>query len=289
MGGFRREFALRHYFDCRGTAPQRRYVAGLLRAADAARLRPVFGFCRSLGRVGWLKERFGGCHVVSLRDPVQQWLSCSSYRRDRGDPKFELNHLAILALAPPDHPAAAVARELALPSLRDAKLSLVFETLRQRCAPLPDRLSYRAFVAVWLLGHLHALEQADLVLDMDLLGADEAYRSRAGRHLAAASGLPVDLEGCRLPGHDAAAVGVDFRALNAEVWATLGCRSSATSLRPAAMAMLQAKLGGGDLSSAAADELLQRPPPQYPGRPPIRPRGRLWRNLRMPTPGRASA
>jgi hypothetical protein len=52
----------------------------------------VLACCRTLGRIGWLKRRFDGFHIMLIRDPVQQWMSFYSLRRRPRPTYFELCH-----------------------------------------------------------------------------------------------------------------------------------------------------------------------------------------------------
>lgn len=166
--GYRQEFALARYFPTEaGIEPETRYLSRLIRHAQRRGTHPVLGFSRSLARVAALKEALGGYHVIVQRNPLQQWLSCRSYRAEVSLSYFELCHFLILALAPTGSPAQRFARMLGLPKLPRG-LQRQFKFLHTAIYPWSDELSYRAFTAVSLLGHAVAEPAADLVLDVDL-------------------------------------------------------------------------------------------------------------------------
>jgi hypothetical protein len=109
-------FAVQRYFVGRDEPLFERDYLGLLIAhASRQSNHAVLGFSRSLGRVCAIKRQFRGFHVVLMRDPVQQWLSCRSYRIRFGSSYFELCHFLILALAPEGSLAARIARLLDIP------------------------------------------------------------------------------------------------------------------------------------------------------------------------------
>jgi hypothetical protein len=145
-------FAVQRYFlSTQQPLDEAAYLASLLRHAAESGKQAVLGFSRSLGRVGAIKRIFGGCHVVLIRDPVQQWLSARAQRVHHGSPYFEIGHLMILALAPPLSVPGRIAQWLKIPHLRFGSFGHHYRLLRRRFEPLDDELSYRAFLAVYLL------------------------------------------------------------------------------------------------------------------------------------------
>ncbi|HEX5462685.1 MAG TPA: hypothetical protein VFX20_22165 [Steroidobacteraceae bacterium] len=215
--GYRREFALAGYFPTEaGIAPETRYIARLMKHAWRLRTHPVLGFSRSLARAPGLKLALGGYHVVIRRDPLQQWLSCRSYRGVVSLSYFELCHFLILALAPRDSPASRFAAFLGLPSLPRGLLRQ-FPFMYSAMHPWSDELSYRAFTAVSLLSHAAAEPVADLVLDVDRLSRLPAYRKKVSAKILTATGLEIDFSDCRVPIRDPAEVCVDFAAVERDV------------------------------------------------------------------------
>jgi hypothetical protein len=219
--GYREDFALERYFPAAdGVAPEASYLSRLLRYARARGKHPVFGFSRSLGRAAHLKRALGGYHVLVQRDPVQQWLSCRSYREHLPVSYFELCYFLILALAPAETPAGRFAQRLRLPRL-SRSLECQFRELRAGIYPWNDALSYRAFTAVSLLSHAAAWPAADLVLDVDRLGHSRAYRESSRARILADVGLEVNFDDCRVPRHDLARVPLDYSGIEREVRGTL--------------------------------------------------------------------
>jgi hypothetical protein len=215
--GYRKEFALSRYFAVSGgVRPEARYLSRLIAHARCRSTHPVFGFSRSLGRAAALKQALGGYHIVVRRNPLQQWLSCRSYREEVPLAYFELCHFLILALAPAGTPAHRFAAMLRLPRLPPG-LARQYKVLHADLFPWSDELSFRAFTAVSLLSHAAAQAAADMVLDVDRLARSEQYRAAVHTRILGDVGLSIDFADCRLPARDPALVPVDFAAIERDV------------------------------------------------------------------------
>lgn len=219
MPGYRKEFALARYFpSTAGIGPEVRYVSRLIRHAQRRGTQPVLGFSRSLARAAALKNALGGYHVLVRRNPLQQWLSCRSYREQTASSYFELCHFLILALAPAGTPARRFGATLGLPHHLPRDLQQQLRVLHDSLHPCNDELSYRAFTAVSLLSHAAAEPVADLVLDVDRLGRSPQYREAVRTRILADVGLSIDFDDCRaVPCRDPASVHVDFTAVERDV------------------------------------------------------------------------
>ena len=60
---------------------EQRYLALLIREAERRGRIPVFGFCRSLGRISAIKQAFGGLNVFLFRNLWAQWASYIDFKR----------------------------------------------------------------------------------------------------------------------------------------------------------------------------------------------------------------
>lgn len=200
---FRDSFAVQRYFVGRDEPLFERDYLGLLIAHAAKQSNhAVLGFSRSLGRVRAIKRQFRGLHVVLMRDPIQQWLSCRSYRIKFGSAYFELCHFLILALAPAGSLASHAARSLNLPTPPHGSFKQQMKFMRSRFRMMDDELSYRVFLTVHALSYLHALPEADLTVDMDQL-AEAQYAGATADAIAARTGLKLDFGDCSMPSHAA--------------------------------------------------------------------------------------
>jgi hypothetical protein len=195
--GFEARFALDGYFlptDDEDPA-QAAYVETLITAARDADRTPVLACCRTLGRIGWLRRRFGGTHIVLIRDPVQQWRSFYSLRKRPRPTYFELCQYVILSETARGE---AVARRLGL-TAGVGDLADRIKAVRDRLKHAPARLSFTAFLAVYVLSYLDALPRADLVIDVDRLGDDRDYARTMATAIEVLTGLRPDFSDCRTP------------------------------------------------------------------------------------------
>jgi len=211
-------FATQRYFvGAQEKLVEEDYLGLLLEVARNENRQAVLGFSRSLGRVGAIKRAFEGCHVVLVRDPLQQWLSTRSYREPNQASYFELQPLMILALARPESPAGAIARCLRLPTLSGDSYRHQYRSLRRHFRVLDDELSYQAFIAVYMLSHMHALLHADLVIDMDLLSRSPGYRQSISTAFQERVGLAPDFSDCSLPLHATDVLPIDVERIHRDV------------------------------------------------------------------------
>jgi len=188
---------------------QQAYVDGLVAAARLRGERPVLACCRTLGRVGWLKRRFGGFHVILVRDPVQQWLSFYSLRRRPRPTYFELCHYVLLSEMAGRE---AVARALLGHAFTGGgSLADRLAVVRGKLKRAPASVSFQAFLAVWLSSHLKALPEADLVVDVDRMARDRAYAAEVERAIEAGCGLKPDFSDCRAPAPHGVAPPIEWR------------------------------------------------------------------------------
>lgn len=245
VAGYQQRFALDDYFmpESRQDAAQTAYVAGLVSHAQAAGQTPVLACCRTLGRIGWLRRRFGGFHVVLIRDPLQQWLSFHSLRKRPRPTYFELCQYVLLSEASGAEP---LARRLGLPAPKGGALAQRIAAVRRRLKRAPAKTSFTAFLAIYLLSYLKALPQADLVIDVDRLGQDPDYAARIGQALRVGCGLAPDFSDCRTPAAHAEVPAAAYRRISRQVIDALEARPALAAPGPAAM--LFAKL-----SKAMAD------------------------------------
>jgi hypothetical protein len=222
--GYHEDFAIRQYFQLETHEPRENaYLRRLSAAAAGHDRRAVYGYSRSLGRVRPLKASLGGHHLVIMRDPVQQWLSCRSYRQRHRYAYFELSHVLILALAPPGSIAHRYAQHLQLPAPPAVSVHEQLKFLWRAVGPLDDRMSFSVFLAVYLLSYAHALTVADLVIDMDCLAQSVSYRRSVTSACEGLTGLAPDFSDCALPAPHETPPGLELGALAREVLAaTIG-------------------------------------------------------------------
>ncbi len=225
IAGYDSRFALDRYFlDAEQDDPQQQaYVDGLIASARAAGETPVLACCRTLGRIDWLKRRFGGFHIVLIRDPVQQWMSFYSLRRRPRPTYFEMCQYVILSEIPGREGVAQALLGRRFPAR--GSLARRIAAVRRRLKRAPAQVSFAAFMAVYLLSYLSALPRADLIVDVDRLARDPDYARRIEAEIRAQAGLSPDFSDCRAPlRHDLRAA--PYRKVARTVIDALGVREA---------------------------------------------------------------
>lgn len=198
---------------------QQAYVEGLIAAARDRDETPVLACCRTLGRAGWLKRRFGGFHVMLVRDPVQQWLSFYSLRKRPRPTYFELCHYVLLSemAGRSDVARVLLGHDFTPPTDDAGTLDQRLAAVRRKLKRAPAGVSFQAFLAVWLASYLKALPEADLVVDVDRLARDQAYARAIEATIEAGCGLRPDFADCRAPAPHGVAPPVQWRKAAREV------------------------------------------------------------------------
>jgi hypothetical protein len=196
---YRRRFAYESYYGTEQDPHEKAYIAFLVGHAERLGQRAVLGFKRSFGRLRRLKAQSGGVHVVAVRNPWDQWASFAG-QAERGNHYFSFRSYLIACVACcsgydsffsglPFFPA------IGTPENEEALLSAYFA--------LPESVRFRVFLRVFLLDFLLALPEADVVVDLDRLSDDAAYRDEMTQTLRQVTGLKDGLhfDDCALPRH----------------------------------------------------------------------------------------
>ncbi|MBI1683339.1 hypothetical protein [Caulobacter hibisci] len=239
VAGYQERFALDGYrLDAeQDDAEQQAYVAGLVGHAQAQGEVPVLACCRTLGKIGWLKRRAGGFHIVLIRDPLQQWLSFYSLRKRPRPTYFEICQYVLMSeFAEAD----GLRAELRVPESRGRGFAGRLAAVRERLKRAPAAVSFAAFLAVYILSYLKALPEADLVIDVDRLGRDADYTATVSKAVAAGCGLAPDFSDCRTPEPRDTAPAVAYRRISRRVVERLDVRAALAA--PGATALLFGKL-----------------------------------------------
>jgi hypothetical protein len=204
-------FAAEAYYETPPDGAHARYIQHLVDHARRAERMPVFGFCRSLGRVPWFRG-LDGVNVVTWRNPWDQWVSCRDQALQQRNWYFLFRFLLFAAFGSRHQRFAPFFRDLALPP---APAGIAREQLTALLASFeaatPEML-LPVFLRVYMLDMLIALEHADQVVDLDALSQDAVYREALTSELRERTGLvELSFADCALPrrdppedGHDAA-------------------------------------------------------------------------------------
>ncbi len=239
VAGYHERFALDGYrLAAEQEDPQQQaYVAGLVDHAQAQGEVPVLACCRTLGKIEWLRRRFGGFHIVLIRDPLQQWLSFYSLRKRPRPTYFEICQYVLMAeFAEAD----SLRGDLKVPDSRGHGFAGRLAAVRRRLKRAPAKVSFAAFLSIYILSYLQALPEADLVIDVDRLGRDADYRAAVSQAIEAGCGLSLDFSDCRTPEPRETAPPVRYRQMSRRVVERLDTRGALAA--PGATALLFGKL-----------------------------------------------
>jgi hypothetical protein len=183
--GFHPSFSYQNYFlNSPMLDDQRAYLDSLIALATDARKQPVLGFCRSLGRAPWLKRHFPqAAHIVVVRNPVDQWLSGYHFYHSTRNPYFLINPVWCFR-HPGDHPyVTTIAPQWS-------------STLANSALPLSTL--YEIFLHVYAAGLITAIQEADLIVDMDLLSQSATYQRAIAHSVHDLSDIALDFSDCRI-------------------------------------------------------------------------------------------
>ena len=204
---YQRRFAFERFFLQPGDADPEleAYLRGLLaansgtaagEAAGGAGAMAALKFCRSLGRVGWMEQRFPEMlHAVVLRDPLDQWRSARRLLTEERNRYFTVAPLLVLARNA-GHPLVRQACEalgVQLPALGSPDMAYGVETVWRHVKHQDAATQYRGFLAYWTATAVAALQSRALLIDTALLARTPEHRAAVEAAFAARLGGPVDL------------------------------------------------------------------------------------------------
>jgi hypothetical protein len=193
-------FAAEAYYETGADDAQARYIRNLADHARQAGKMPVFGFCRSLGRVPWFRALDEGLNIVTWRNPWDQWVSCRDQALSRQNWYFLFRFVLFASFGSRHLRFAPFFADLGLPA---APAGITKEQLSDLLAffeAASTEALFPIFLRVYMLDMLIALHHGDLVVDLDALSEDAAYRRDVTAGLRDATGLAdLSFEDCALP------------------------------------------------------------------------------------------
>jgi len=215
-------FALDRWFGDADDAPRglRDYIAMLVAHAEAQDRVGVFKFTRTLGRLAWMRQAFpDAAHVVVVRNPLDQWRSAWDQAMHHGNPYFLIMPWLALHRNAGNAAVASTAALLGVTPLDfgGGRLQRQYDEAAGAIANIDPEASYRAFLVTWILGMIDALRYGEVIVDIDALRDDDAYRPHLERSIAQHTGLHVDLatfEGSRRDVHESVASALDFERVH---------------------------------------------------------------------------
>nr|WP_243751518.1 hypothetical protein [Paraburkholderia sp. BL10I2N1] len=200
--GYRKRFGIDRF----GCVPDdefpalRAYLQNLCdRSIDQGKM-PVFKFCRSQGRLPWLKSAFPqAVHAVVLRNPASQFASGWLLRQEWNNPFFVAAPFRVLGLNQAEPVVKQVIETcgVSLPSFACASVEEYAALCEQYARTAESSNAYRAFVALWILCASRIVDGADLLIDMDRVGQSPAYASELRAQFRAQANVTPDFSGAR--------------------------------------------------------------------------------------------
>jgi hypothetical protein len=194
--------SFRDYLPRDGTLPSSLgdYLAALMDFAQLRGKRPVLCEIHSRGRAGALRGAFGGFHIAQFRDPLSQF---GSFVRplfeggEWGHLTFPLMELGISGAHPLYRLVPEVWRVPVLPwpaGDRAQRWGSAVQYMALVASPEPDVIErlLRWHLFSWTLSNLAAVGYSDLVLDLERVHDEAAYRDAIVSVLASECGTRAD-------------------------------------------------------------------------------------------------
>ncbi len=165
------------------------YLAMLIdHARDGDRV-PVLGFSRSLGRVGWLKDKFNAVHMLVLRDPRRQWASIINQKNRHGISYFLINQFLICGQNR-DHPLLQPLIECYdIPLVYTSSVTNDMAIYKRLFDDVGDGIGYLVYYYLWRLTQALARPDCEIIVDLDRLCADSVYRTQSSTSIYDRTGL----------------------------------------------------------------------------------------------------
>jgi len=189
---FRKSFSYDDYcLEAGQDAPHlERYVGMLARYAPR---RPVFQFCRSTLRAGWLRDKFNSVNIYILRSPRDQWESYLSFKSNY----FNIASFIIAGKNGSSRLIAPLTDSVHIPYFDDDDLGREYAFYSEVTGgrTLPEQ--YFVFYYMWLVSLLCALPVCNIVMDMDLVSEDGSAK-RAVEGVLKRHSLEMTLDDCRI-------------------------------------------------------------------------------------------
>jgi hypothetical protein len=202
VAGYRKHFSLDRFASVPDTEfpALQAYLNSLcVHTVEQGRV-PVFKFCRSSGRLPWLKQAFpAAMHVGVLRNPASQFASGWLLSQQWSNPFFVAAPFRVLGLNQAD-PLVKQAIDICGVSLPPA-VSMSDDAYAMACEQYARTAegnnAYRAFIALWILAALRMTQGVDLLIDIDRLGQSREYAAGLRAEFQAQSGVSPDFGNAR--------------------------------------------------------------------------------------------
>lgn len=186
---FRKEFPYDSFFlPEQADFPELSQYLGML--IEHAQGRPVLQFCRSTGRIKWMKKHMDAIHLFLWREPWSQWWSYKVL------PYFDTANLMILNADPLPPMFQEIRNSVGLDEFHSHDLG--DEAAHFAARSLNSEQSYLVFYALWLHAMHEGLAAADTVLGVDRLSSSPDCRRQAIADLENLGVTRVDFSDCSI-------------------------------------------------------------------------------------------
>ena len=177
-----------------------RYVAALIEYAWAKGKRATLCEIFSRGRVGVLRQTFGGYHIAQYRDPLSQFGSSFRALQELGQWTFILIPLQELGPSGQNPFYSLIPEAWRVPVLpwpaddRAQRWASTEEYISMILSLRPDALEriFRWHLLSWFFNNLAAIIYSDSILDIDRAHDDLEYRASTREALHSEIGVPPD-------------------------------------------------------------------------------------------------
>lgn len=170
------------------------YLDSLVSATERRGKVAVLKLCRSMGRLRWMIRAFPDvAHVVVLRNPAAQWASIWGQMSRHGNPWFVAAPYRVLGGNLDSSRVRRVMDALGCDTPEFHSLaSMKPEGTGEPVRKVPLELSYRVFLAHWVLSTLSISKEVSAIVDSDLMGLSPGYGELCGEQIRRATGLAPD-------------------------------------------------------------------------------------------------
>lgn len=240
---YRTRFAAEAYYETGPEEAQAQYIRSLADHAREAGKVPVFGFCRSLGRVPWFRALGEGVNIVTWRNPWDQWISCRDQAAVQQNWYFLFRFVLFASFGGRHSRLGPFFAGLGLPPAPDGIATAQLGALLAYFDAADLKTLFGIFLRVYMLDMLIALEHADYVVDLDALSADAGHRRDVTAALSDVTGLAdLSFEDCALPRRERPADAAYAARLRAALAFLTGAGAAIAGEYPRALPLLEQRL-----------------------------------------------
>ncbi len=143
-----------------------------------AQKRPVFQFCRSSLRTGWLKNKFSSTNIYLTRDPRDQWMSYNSFDHNY------FNIIDILILFKINCYDLSWLKEiLDIDKIESDDLATEYRYYEFVSNGFSPQTSYILFYTIWLISLLNNVVNCDFIIDLESIEEDLEEKRKVEKFL----------------------------------------------------------------------------------------------------------